>query len=309
MCIRDRPWWGSDVNAVGEGVLQLWEGGTFCQGVPKQRERKGWRRERQRQRLWKLVGGCWKCGNVGHKSFECNKWKVSDVESGLAGGQAERGKDAMSVEIGAVWNLCPVEVSEVGESGDPGVEELISELDKLGVGEEEPPEIVESEEGEKEEVWARETVREEPEGFRVGMDGRGVWEERHGGQESCEVPRPSEREAMCHCCFEDLVRPSYLCRKCEKPHHLGCMVQEEPGRYVCQVCHHWEIGNLEGKAGKCKARKICPVAWTCEEGCDVQGKKRMRLMTTRKGVGQERWYQFHRCFPVSGPRKPGWVWT
>eukprot|EP00973_Karenia_brevis_P042689 5907574-Karenia_brevis.AAC.1 len=49
-----------------------------------------------------------------------------------------------------------------------------------------------------------------------------------------QIPKPPRWETFCHCCFEDIDGPSYFCRRCWHPHHFGCIIQEEPEKYVCQ---------------------------------------------------------------------------
>eukprot|EP00973_Karenia_brevis_P055923 7778494-Karenia_brevis.AAC.1 len=66
------------------------------------------------------MGVCWNCGKIGHKSAECEKRKVNEVEGEdkQSGSDAEKGRDATSMDIGTVWNLCPVEVSERPQEGE-----------------------------------------------------------------------------------------------------------------------------------------------------------------------------------------------
>ena len=48
-------------------------------------------------------GMCWRCGQVGHKANECTVG-INEMEN--EGGDQEE----CSVEIGRIWNLCPVVV-------------------------------------------------------------------------------------------------------------------------------------------------------------------------------------------------------
>eukprot|EP00973_Karenia_brevis_P011622 1573073-Karenia_brevis.AAC.1 len=47
---------------------------------------------------WGYQGICWKCGNIGHKSFDCRKVNEAEVGGGdnQGSGEPEKGSDAMS---------------------------------------------------------------------------------------------------------------------------------------------------------------------------------------------------------------------
>eukprot|EP00973_Karenia_brevis_P087237 12094463-Karenia_brevis.AAC.1 len=84
------------------------------------------------------MGLCWNCGNIRHKSAECNKRKGNEVEGGdnNGGGEEDEGKDAISVEIETVWNSCPVEVREERRLPQGVYQEQVDLC--LGVWEKEP---------------------------------------------------------------------------------------------------------------------------------------------------------------------------
>eukprot|EP00973_Karenia_brevis_P072300 10044132-Karenia_brevis.AAC.1 len=95
------------------------------------------------------------------------------------------------------------------------------------------------------------------------MEQQGVWD-RTG------IPKPPEGEAFCYSCFNDLVRPSSMCRGCGQPHHRGCVRLEEPGRF-------WEIGNGKEEVEEGQVKDICPVVESGSEGWGLQCKERRRI--------------------------------